>query len=103
MNCTIEYEEMAYKYGATNPAGLDDAARGNLAGPTVAAAVILFRTLPESLSGKLRDSKLLSPKKRAGLAAEIKQHAFAWNVAEVSVRMIDEINIRRASILAMEE
>lgn len=101
--CTTEFEEMAYKYGAMKPAGLDECARGNWFGPTVAAAVILPRTLPASLSGNLRDSKLLSPKKRATLSAEIKQHAIAWNVAEVSAKIIDEINIRQAAILAMEE
>jgi len=101
--CTTEYEEIAYRYGALRPAGVDDCARGNWFGPTISAACILPRTLPESLNGKLRDSKLLSPKKRAGLAAEIKLHAIAWSVAEVSVKVIDDINIRQASILAMEE
>lgn len=101
--CTTQYEETAWKYGAKNVAGIDECARGNWAGPTCAAACILPRVLPESLDGKLRDSKLLSPKKRATLAVEIKKHAIAWNVAEISVEVIEEINIRNAAIMAMEE
>ena len=103
LSCTTQYEEMAYQYGCKHPCGIDECARGNWAGSTVAGACILPRELPESLAGKLRDSKLLSPKKRAALAVEIKARAIAWNVAEVSVEVIDEINIRRAAILAMEE
>jgi len=101
--CTTDYEEMAWKYGAKAVAGIDECARGNWAGPTVAAACILPRDLPESLAGKLRDSKLLSPKKRAALAGEIKLHAVAWCVAEIPADIIDEINIREAAIMAMEE
>jgi ribonuclease HII len=94
---------MAYKYGAKAVAGIDECARGNWAGGTVAGCVILPRELPESLAGKLRDSKLLSPKKRAALAEEIKKHAIAWHVAEVSVDVIDRIRISHAAIMAMEE
>jgi ribonuclease HII len=103
LECTTQYEEMAYKYGATRPAGIDECARGNWAGVTCAGCCILPRELPESLAGKLRDSKLLSARKRAALAEEIKKCAIAWHVAVVSVEVIDEINIRNAAIMAMEE
>ncbi len=103
LSCTTEYEQMVWKYGKTAVAGIDECARGNWVGPTCAAACILPHELPESLAGKLRDSKLLSPKKRAALSEEIKKHAIAWNVAEVSAEIIDELNIRNAAILAMEE
>ena len=102
--CSAEYESAAYtEYGAQHVAGIDECARGNLAGPTVAAAVILPRELPESLEGKLRDSKLISAGKRARLAEEIKKCAIAWSVAEISSEIIDEINIARAVEMAMYE
>jgi ribonuclease HIII len=66
LTCSSKYEESAYtEYGAQHVAGIDECARGNLFGPTCAAAVILPRILPETLEGKLRDSKLLSAGKRA--------------------------------------
>ncbi len=78
--------------------GVDEAGRGPLAGPVYAAAVILDVQRP--ISG-LADSKKLSEKKREQLALEIKSHALAWAVAEASVEEIDELNILRASLLAM--
>lgn len=103
IRCTTEYEEMAYKYGAKYVCGIDECARGNWAGSTIAAACILPRELPDTLNGKLRDSKLLSPRKRAALAEEIKKCAVSWHVAEVSVEVIDSTNISSAAVLAMEE
>ncbi len=78
--------------------GVDEAGRGPLAGPVYAAAVILDSSRP--IDG-LADSKKLSEKRRNQLALEIKQHASAWAIAEASVEEIDEINILRASLLAM--
>lgn len=78
--------------------GVDEAGRGPLAGPVYAAAVILNPLHP--IAG-LGDSKKLSEKKRDQLAIEIRQHATAWAVATASVEEIDEINILRASLLAM--
>ena len=78
--------------------GVDEAGRGPLAGPVYAAAVILDASRP--IAG-LADSKKLSEKRRDKLALEIKQHASAWAVACASVEEIDEINILRASLLAM--
>lgn len=78
--------------------GVDEAGRGPLAGPVYAAAVILDAARP--IEG-LADSKKLSEKKRDMLAQEIKQYALAWAIAEASVQEIDELNILRASLLAM--
>ncbi len=78
--------------------GVDEAGRGPLAGPVYAAAVILNSQHP--ISG-LADSKKISEKKRNQLALEIRQHATAWAIATASAEEIDEINILRASLLAM--
>ncbi len=78
--------------------GVDEAGRGPLAGPVVAAAVILD---PANPVAGLNDSKKLSAKRREALAVEIRAKALAWAVAEASVEEIDEINILQASLLAM--
>ncbi|MDR2452677.1 MAG: ribonuclease HII [Candidatus Accumulibacter sp.] len=78
--------------------GVDEAGRGPLAGPVVAAAVILD---PKKPIDGLNDSKKLSAKRRAELAVEIRARALAWAVAEASVEEIDRINILQASLLAM--
>ena len=78
--------------------GCDEAGRGCLAGPVVAAAVILPKNFKQSL---LNDSKQLSEKKRILLRTEIKEHAIAYAVGIVDHKEIDEINILNASILAM--
>ncbi len=79
-------------------AGLDEAGRGCLAGPVVAAAVILPASY--DLPG-LTDSKKLTPKKRAGLAVMIKAQAASWSLGVIWPLEIDRINILQASLLAM--
>ncbi len=79
-------------------AGCDEAGRGCLAGPVYAAAVILP---PDFHNEMLNDSKQLSEKKRYLLREVIEREAVAWAVGVVDNREIDEINILRASILAM--
>jgi len=79
-------------------AGVDEAGRGPLAGPVVAAAVILDPTRP--VEG-LRDSKQLTPARRRELAGQIKANALAFAVAQASVAEIDRLNILQASLLAM--
>jgi len=78
--------------------GVDEAGRGPIAGPVVAAAVILD---PHRRITGLTDSKLLSARRRAALATEIQCDALAWSVAMASVEEIDALNILRATLLAM--
>ena len=84
--------------GFTHIAGVDEAGRGPLAGPLVAAAVIL--PSQAKLQG-LADSKLLSAKKREELFYLIKEQALAIGVGRVSHKLIDKLNIGRANLLAM--
>lgn len=79
-------------------AGCDEVGRGCLAGPVVAAAVILPKNYSHEL---LNDSKQLSKEERNSLREQIKQDALAWGIAETSHKEIDEINILNASFLAM--
>lgn len=79
--------------------GIDEAGRGPLAGPVVAAAVILDPARP--IPG-LNDSKKLSEKRREALAGDIREKALAWAVAEASVEEIDQLNILHATFLAMQ-
>lgn len=80
-------------------AGVDEAGRGPLAGPVVAAAVILDPRQP--IAG-LDDSKRLSAAKREKLFPEILEKSLAWCIAEASIAEIDRINILHASMLAMK-
>lgn len=79
-------------------AGVDEAGRGPLAGPVVAAAVILDAKRP--IAG-LADSKVLAPARRQVLAQAIKQRALCWAVGRAEVADIDRLNILQASLLAM--
>jgi len=91
-----------WDFSATDPgliAGVDEAGRGPLAGPVVAAAVILD---PERPIDGLADSKALSAKKRLTLYSIIQEKALAWAVAEADVGEIDQINILQATLLAMQ-
>lgn len=80
-------------------AGVDEAGRGPLAGPVIAAAVILD---PEKPIQGLADSKKLTEKQRERLFEEIRTKALSWSVARARVREIDDINILQASLLAMQ-
>jgi ribonuclease HII len=79
--------------------GVDEVGRGPLAGPVVAAAVILDPLKP--IEG-LKDSKKLSDKQRRGRAKEIKEYALAYTIAEASIHEIAELNIHYATLLAMK-
>ncbi|MCG8319135.1 MAG: ribonuclease HII [Cytophagales bacterium] len=81
-------------------AGCDEAGRGPLAGPVVAAAVILPKDYQNE---SLNDSKKLTRRKREWLKVEIEKEALAWGVSFVDNQKIDEINILNASFLAMHE
>lgn len=80
-------------------AGVDEVGRGPLAGPVVAAAVILD---PDNPIEGLADSKKLTEKRREALSAEIKQKALSWAISRAEVEEIDDINILQASLLAMK-
>jgi len=89
---------MELHWGPLGLCGVDEAGRGPLAGPVVAAAVMLDPGKP--IEG-LRDSKKLSVRARERLADEIRNNAAAWCVAEASVAEIDRLNILHATMLAM--
>ena len=95
---TFEYEQKHYDEGYKAICGVDEAGRGPLCGPVVAAAVIL--PLELEIEG-LNDSKKLSEKKREALFDVICEKALAYAIAEASPAEIDEINILNASMLAM--
>ena len=80
-------------------AGVDEVGRGPLAGPVVAAAVVLDPARP--IAG-LKDSKMLLPAEREALAEAIRERAVAWALGRAEVAEIDRINILRASLAAMQ-
>lgn len=87
-------------YSCVGEAGTDEAGRGCLAGPVTAAAVILPETFKNPF---LDDSKKLSEPRRRELAAQIKEQALAYAISHVPPETIDQINILKASILAMHQ
>lgn len=94
------YEAAAYSAGKKCIAGIDEAGRGPLAGPVVAACVVL----PEKVFIKgLNDSKKLSPAQRDNLFDEIKEKAVTYGIGVVDEKVIDEVNILNATKIAMVE
>ena len=96
----LTFEQGARKSGYTRIAGLDEAGRGPLAGPVVAAAVILPKGL---LISGLTDSKLVGEADRERLFDQILTEADCHGIGIVDERTIDEVNIYQASIIAMEK
>src|SRR5215467_13756798 len=96
--CSSRFERAARKLGWTRIAGIDEAGRGALFGPVVAAAVILN---PKRRIVGLDDSKKLTAERRTELRERICQHALAWAVAEIDAQRIDAWNIYQASRQAM--
>lgn len=95
----LRAEQLGLQFPITGlVAGVDEAGRGPLAGPVVAAAVILDELKP--IRG-IDDSKVLTPLKRAKLYDEIRAKALCCSVGEASVEEIDQINILQATMLAM--
>lgn len=94
-----KFEEEEYEKGYTSIAGIDEAGRGPLAGPVVAAAVILPKG---ALIEGVNDSKKISEKKREKLYDDIIENAIAWGVGIVDQTVIDEINILNATRKAMK-
>jgi ribonuclease HII len=98
--CTLRFERALYRDGAERVVGIDEAGRGPLAGPVVAAAVVLPRKF--SLPG-LTDSKMLAPQLREEFFyALTTDPSIEYGVGIASVAEIDRLNILRASYLAME-
>lgn len=97
---TFEREMALWNAGSSIVAGIDEVGRGPLAGPVVAAAVV-FPPGMKPIRG-LRDSKVLPAAKRERLATVVRARARAIGVGAASVREIDRLNIRRATILAMQ-
>lgn len=97
---TFEREIALWNAGRSFVAGIDEVGRGPLAGPVVAAAVV-FPAGMKPIRG-LRDSKILPAAKRERLAVVVRARALGVGVGAASVREIDRLNIRRATILAMQ-
>ena len=99
MPCSLQHESRLLAHGIQPVAGIDEAGRGPLAGPVLAAAVILPADFSHTV---LRDSKQLTARQRDLLYAEITSHpGIAWAVAAVSPEEIDRLNILRATHEAM--
>ena len=90
----LNYEQALFKQGYQNIAGVDEAGRGPLAGPVVAAAVVIPRgwKIPASLS-QVRDSKKLSPRRRAELYQLLTELLPAYGIGSASHKQIDQHNI----------
>ena len=99
-NRMMAYENKCFSRGLNLVAGIDEAGRGPLAGPVVAAAVILN---PDQPIIGLNDSKQLTKAQRKILVEQIKEHALSIGVGIVSAKEIDDLNIYQASKLAMEK
>lgn len=95
---TRTLEREARRFGFVHVAGVDEVGRGCLAGPVVAAAVVLP---PDLRVTGIADSKVLTANQREALFGDIIRVALAWHVASVDAATIDRINIHRASLLAM--
>lgn len=96
----LKYESECLAKGHKYIAGVDEVGRGPLAGPVVCAAVIM--PLDKLIEG-IDDSKKVSEKKRNKLSDLIKENAICYNIAEVSPKVIDEINILEATKLCMKK
>lgn len=100
---TYKRERVLLASGAQAVAGCDEVGRGCLAGPVVAAAVVLSSTLPRGWKQLLRDSKTLSRAQRRAGDEWVRTHAVRIGVGEVDVATIDRINILQASFAAMRQ
>jgi ribonuclease HII len=98
----LEYELAAFSRGYRALAGMDEVGRGPLAGPVAAACVMLPLDTGEGIAG-VTDSKKLSPRRRAALAAQILERADCWSLGMVEAGEIDRINILQATRRAMEQ
>jgi len=104
---TLKLENKLKKQGYKYIAGIDEAGRGALAGSIVAAIVILKNQKTKKQNNLLllgiRDSKLLTPKKREELFRTIKKRALTWSIGKTSEKVIDRIGIAKANIQAVKK
>lgn len=105
---SLDYENHLFGQGYSFVAGIDEAGRGPLAGPVVAAAVILDKTFIDNAEAtdalrEIRDSKKISPKKRKRVAENIKTHCPYIGIGICDNETIDRMNILQASFLAMKK
>ena len=98
---TFRREKALFADGVTMVIGCDEVGRGCLAGPVVAAAVVMPRELRRGWMSLVRDSKTLSQSQRERAAEFIREHAVAFAVGEVDAVTIDRMNIHHASLEAM--
>jgi len=92
-------EQQIRNHGYTHIAGIDEVGRGPLAGPVYACAVIF----PENyFNEEVKDSKKLTEKKRRGLSPILMNESMSWAIGIVSPEEIDSVNIRQATLLAMQ-
>ena len=96
----LEIEDLIWRKGFTNIAGIDEAGCGPLAGPVVAAAIVFQ---PYFHIPAVKDSKKLSPKKRENIFSVIIDHSISYGVGIVSNVEIDKTNIRKATFKAMRK
>lgn len=100
----LTYEKNKISKGYSYVIGCDEVGRGSLAGPVVAAAVIInIGHKPQNWYSDVRDSKLLTAASREELAPLIKVNSVAWGIGVVPEKMIDKLNIHNASLLAMRK
>ncbi len=95
MRPTFDEEELLWDKGYKYIAGVDEVGRGSFAGPVVAAAIIL--PIDFNATRQINDSKLLSPKTREQLTTIIKKYAVSYSISEISVEIINQIGIGKAS------
>lgn len=101
---TLQIEQSLWAQGFVHVAGIDEAGRGALAGPVVAAAVVVTPTCAAApVWAIVRDSKLLSAAQRKTLAVEIRECAASWAVGVVDAAQIDAIGIAAATRMAMQQ
>ncbi len=106
MSVNLNYEKRLWEKGYKNVVGVDESGRGPLAGPVVAVAVFVKKSARKNISSlrpELKDSKKLTPQKRRELYQKIiKNSSLEWRIAKVFPKVIDRINIKAASELAMQ-
>ena len=97
---TMVFESRLWRQGAARVAGTDEAGRGPLAGPVVAAAVVLRKGADP---GPIRDSKAMTARQRDRAFTYIHETALVWSVAVVEAAEVDRLNVLNASLLAMRQ